>query len=97
MSLTDAQEIQALRKELTEHSHRYYVLAAPIISDQEYDAKFQRLKELEKDHPELYDANSPTQRVGSPFPTSMKAVKHAIQMLSLDNVYMIDVKMVLLG
>jgi len=74
MSLTDAQEIQQLRKDLTEHSFRYYSLGAPLISDQEYDGLFRRLIELEHDHPELSDPTSPTQRIGAKIPTSMRAV-----------------------
>jgi DNA ligase (NAD+) len=86
MSVTDAQRILELRKELTEHCLRYYVSNSPIISDHEYDALFAELVELEKEHPELADPNSPTMRVGSPVPTGLTPVKHRTRMLSLDKV-----------
>jgi DNA ligase (NAD+) len=86
MSMTDAQKILALRKELTDHSFRYYVANAPSISDQEYDKKFRELVALERDHPEMADANSPTMRVGCPIPNGLRKIRHKVKMLSLDNV-----------
>jgi DNA ligase (NAD+) len=85
MSVTDGQRILDLRRELTEHSFRYYVLNNPVLSDQDYDVLFKELLELERLHPEMGDPNSPTMRVGSVVPTSLNTVKHRTKMLSLDN------------
>lgn len=90
MSVMESQRILDLRKELTEHAFRYYVLSNPTIPDEEYDAKFKELIELEKAHPELNDPTSPTVRVGSPVPTGMRKVKHKVRMLSLDNMNSMD-------
>ena len=57
-------EIEALRAEILEHNRHYYDEDAPVISDFEYDALMRRLEELEAAHPEFYDPNSPSQRVG---------------------------------
>ena len=57
-------EVEQLRRELTEHNYRYYVLDDPLISDAEYDTLFRRLVELETQYPILHDPQSPTQRVG---------------------------------
>ena len=57
--------IEQLRKELHEHNYRYYVLNQPTIGDQDFDFMMKELQDLEAKHPELYDANSPSQRVGS--------------------------------
>lgn len=86
MSLTDAQRILQLRKQLTEHSFRYYVTNSAIISDQEYDTLFKELLGLEKIHPEMGDVNSPTMRVGSPIPSGLRKVRHRVKMQSLDNI-----------
>ena len=59
------ERIQQLRKELHEHNYKYYVLNEPSVLDQEFDAMLRELQELERQHPEMMDANSPTQRVGS--------------------------------
>lgn len=90
MSVTDAQKIVDLRKQLTEHAFRYYISNSPLISDQDYDALFRELVELEKNHPEMADLNSPTMRVGSPIPTGLRTVKHKVKMLSLDNLNNLD-------
>ena len=58
-------EIVALRKELAEANYKYYVENAPTLSDYEFDQRLKRLEQLEKAYPDMYDANSPTQRVGS--------------------------------
>ena len=63
--LTAEQEIKALREELKEQNYKYYVLSAPTMSDREFDEKMHRLQELEAAHPEMYDPESPTQKVGS--------------------------------
>lgn len=79
-------EVDELRAELDRHSHRYYVLDDPTVSDAEYDAMFRRLVELEAKYPELQSATSPTQRVGAAPADKFETVRHAMPMLSLDNV-----------
>ena len=80
--------IEELRRELHAHNHRYYVLAAPTISDREFDALLAELDMLEKAHPELDDPNSPTRRVGSDLDSDEFAkVAHSRPMLSLANSY----------
>lgn len=87
--LSAEQEIKALREELKEQNYKYYVLSAPTMSDREFDEKMHRLQELEAKHPELYDANSPTQRVGSDIGKidSFPRIRHRYPMLSLANTY----------
>ena len=63
MKSPPAKRIQELTTSLREHDYRYHVLAEPTISDREYDALMQELQELEREHPELIDPNSPSQRV----------------------------------
>ena len=70
-----------------EHNYKYYVLNEPSVSDQEFDAMLRELQELERQHPEMMDANSPTQRVGSDKSQSFAHVKHNTPMLSLANTY----------
>ena len=79
--------IVQLRQELHEHNHRYYVLNQPIIGDMEFDLLMHELQDLEAKHPDLYDANSPTQRVGSDLNQEFKQVEHKYPMLSLSNTY----------
>lgn len=79
--------ISRLRAEIEEHNYRYYVLDSPIISDREYDRLFQELLELEREHPELADPNSPTQRVGAPPSQAFPRHEHTVPMLSLANVF----------
>ena len=81
------QQIEALREELNKHNYDYYVLSSPTISDFEFDKKLKELSELEVAHPECFDANSPTQRVGSDINKSFKQVGHKYPMLSLGNTY----------
>ena len=78
---------QALRKEIMQHDHRYYVLAAPVINDREYDRLFKELQDLEERFPELADPNSPTQRVGGDITKNFPTVPHRWPMLSLGNSY----------
>jgi DNA ligase (NAD+) len=85
--MTIIQQIQKLRESLHEHNYRYYVLSQPTISDAEYDRLMQELIELEKEHPELYDPDSPTQRVGSDIDNAFDQVVHPYPMLSLSNTY----------
>ena len=80
-----ARRVDTLIEELQEHSHRYYVLSQPTVSDAEYDEKFRELQELEAAHPELVRADSPTQRVGAAPLAGFSTVSHKVPMLSLDN------------
>ena len=79
------EEIERLRREIEYHNYRYYVLDSPVISDEEYDRLFRRLQELEAKHPEFFDPNSPTQRVGAPPAEKFEPVRHTVPMLSLSN------------
>lgn len=81
------QKIQNLRAELNEHNHNYYVLDRPTISDFEFDQKLKQLQELEDQHPEFFDDNSPSQRVGGAITKNFKTVIHDYRMYSLDNSY----------
>ncbi|MCE2611909.1 NAD-dependent DNA ligase LigA [Flavobacteriaceae bacterium D16] len=81
------ESIEALRKELREHNYRYYVLDQPVISDYEFDMKLKELQQLEKEHPEYQDPNSPTQRVGGQVTKNFQTVVHQYRMFSLDNSY----------
>lgn len=81
------QQITTLRNELREHNYNYYVLDNPSISDFEFDQKLKQLQELEKAHPEFYDANSPTLRVGGEITKNFETVPHTYRMYSLDNSY----------
>jgi DNA ligase (NAD+) len=85
-----AHEIAALREEIREHDRRYYVDAAPTISDREYDKLFERLKELEAAHPALITPDSPTQRVGGEPLAELAHVTHRVPMLSMDNTYSVE-------
>lgn len=81
------ERIHTLSRELEEHNHRYYVLAAPVISDQHFDAMLKELEALEAEYPELADPNSPTQRVGGDITKNFPVVAHRYPMLSLSNSY----------
>jgi DNA ligase (NAD+) len=86
-NMNDKERIEELRRLLHEHNRRYYIQNDPIISDQEFDALMNELQTLEQRHPELYDANSPTQRVGSDLNGNFEQVEHKYPMLSLSNTY----------
>lgn len=79
--------IEQLRSQIHEHNYLYYVKNQPILSDSEFDALLQELQELESQHPEFYDKNSPTQRVGSDIDSQFTQENHAHPMLSLANSY----------
>jgi DNA ligase (NAD+) len=79
--------IDTLTAELKQHNYNYYVLAQPTITDYDFDQKLKQLAELEKQHPELADPNSPTQKVGGEVTKEFKTVKHRWPMLSLGNTY----------
>lgn len=81
------QTIQALREELNQHNYNYYVLDTPTISDFEFDAKLKQLQELETKHPEYFDEDSPTQRVGGSITKNFNTIVHEQRMYSLDNSY----------
>lgn len=85
--MDDIKRILELREQLHEHNHRYYVLNSPVISDFEFDALLRELQELEALHPEMYDPNSPSLRVGSDITKEFKQVQHKYPMLSLGNTY----------
>ena len=76
-----------LVKELNDHNYRYYVLAEPVISDYEFDMLLEKLSALEKEFPELMQADSPTQRVGGTITSEFTSAKHTYPMLSLSNTY----------
>ena len=80
------QEVEKLAEEINEHNHRYYVLDAPVISDEEYDHKFRRLKELEETYNYILP-DSPSRRIGAPPLDKFEKVKHTEPMLSLDNAF----------
>lgn len=83
----ESERILQLRKELHEHNYRYYVLNQPTIGDQEFDFLMHELQDLEARHPDMFDANSPTQRVGSDLNPEFRQVEHRYPMLSLSNTY----------
>ncbi len=78
---------EELRQALHFHLHRYHVLSAPVISDQEYDALFSELQQLEAAHPELVTPDSPTQRVGGYVSEKFEKVRHPAPILSLSNAF----------
>lgn len=82
------EEVKALRQQIEYHSNRYYNMDAPEITDYEYDMLMQRLKQIEKEHPELIDASSPTQKVGGSAKREAGVlVRHNVPMLSLQDVF----------
>jgi DNA ligase (NAD+) len=81
------EQIDNLRDELREHNYNYYVLDNPTISDFDFDVKLKELQVLEKEHPEFYDASSPTLRVGGAVTKNFETVVHESRMYSLDNSY----------
>ena len=85
--MDEKERITQLRRELHEHNYRYYVLNQPTIGDQDFDFMMHELQELEARHPEMYDPNSPTQRVGSDLNEEFRQVEHKYPMLSLANTY----------
>ncbi|MCK5545718.1 MAG: NAD-dependent DNA ligase LigA, partial [Desulfobulbaceae bacterium] len=89
MNMSDLEQLKAhlwdLRNNLNFHSHRYYVLDDPVISDQEYDRLFQELIDIEARYPDLVTPDSPSQRVGSTLLSKFQSVGHTYPMLSLEN------------
>lgn len=84
---TDTERLMELRKALEYHNNKYYIENAPEISDREFDELMHELEKLETAHPELYDPNSPTQRVGQDINREFTQVAHKYPMLSLGNTY----------
>jgi DNA ligase (NAD+) len=78
---------EQLCKELHDHDYRYYVLAEPVIADEQYDRLMRELQELEKQYPDLRSPDSPTQRVGGEPTKEFRTVVHDPPMLSLANTY----------
>jgi len=81
------QQIEALREQINQHNHQYYVLDDPLIPDAEYDRLFHQLQSLEKANPQLITADSPTQRVGSKPLEAFGKITHQVPMLSLANAF----------
>ncbi|WP_168565861.1 NAD-dependent DNA ligase LigA [Crateriforma spongiae] len=85
-----AEEVQSLRQQIRHHDRLYYVDATPEISDLQYDRLLKRLQQLEQDHPDLRDPDSPTMRVGDQPVAHLDQVAHRVPMLSIDNTYSRD-------
>ena len=81
------QKIESLREELRQHNYNYYILDNASISDYEFDIKLKELQALEDAHPDFFDSNSPTQRVGGTITKNFNTVVHDFRMYSLDNSY----------
>ena len=83
-------QIERLRQEIRHHDRKYYVEAAPQISDREYDRLMDQLRKLEAEHPELITPDSPTQRIGDSPVEGLTPVEHRIPMLSIENTYSVE-------
>lgn len=91
MAITSpAEEIRLLREQIRYHDRKYYVEAAPVVSDLEYDNLLKRLEELEAAHPEYVAPDSPTRRIGDEPIPELISVPHRLPMLSIDNTYSLD-------
>jgi len=90
VSQTAARKIESLRRQIERYDHLYYVVGEPEVTDREYDALLRELKELEDQHPELRDPDSPTQRVAHGLLPGFQTVRHSVPMLSLDNTYSLE-------
>ncbi|MFV0442360.1 MAG: NAD-dependent DNA ligase LigA [Planctomycetaceae bacterium] len=88
--MTPQAEVLSLRREIDRHNRLYYVEARQEIPDREFDRLLQRLRQLEQEHPELDDPDSPTHRVGGEPIEGFHSVEHRVPMLSIDNVYSED-------
>ena len=80
-------QIEELRRQIDYHNHKYYVEAAPEISDREFDQLLKKLQALEAEHPQFVTPDSPTQRVGGQPIAGFRQVEHRVPMLSIDNTY----------
>ena len=90
MAQSASQRIEELRELIRYHDRKYYVEAAPEISDRQYDRLLEELKQLEAAHPERITADSPTQRVGDQPVAGLTQVPHRVPMLSIDNTYSVE-------
>lgn len=90
MSENIQQKIEQLRQELHQHNENYYLLDTPTVTDYEFDMLLQELQDLEAKHPEFYDENSPTVRVGGGITKVFPTIQHKFRMYSLDNSYDFD-------
>jgi DNA ligase (NAD+) len=84
------ERITALRNELNQHNHNYYVLDKPTISDFEFDKKLEELQKLEEENPQFFNPNSPTQRVGGEITKNFENITHKNRMYSLANSYSLE-------
>ena len=82
--------IEQLRRELEHHNRRYYIDAAPEISDRDYDRLLKELEDLETAYPDLVTPDSPTQRVGGAPLAAFQPVTHNVPMMSLANTYDVE-------
>ena len=87
MATSPAEEVAALRKKLVRWASAYFEQDEPVVPDSDYDAAMQQLQRLEREHPELADPDSPSQRVGSAPLSAFESVVHRLPMLSLDNAF----------
>lgn len=85
--MTVKEEIIALRQQIALAQRAYYVDSNPIMSDVEFDVLFDKLSKLESEHPEFYDANSPTAKIGSDIDNELPEREHSVPVLSLDKCY----------
>ena len=85
--MTARQRIIFLRERLNYYNYKYYIETAPVVSDFEFDTLLRELQDLEAEHPEYADPNSPTVRVGSDITNEFRSVEHSFPMLSLSNTY----------
>ena len=90
MSKKDIDRIVELRELIHSYNTQYYIHSISLVSDYEFDQLLKELEELEIKYPELYDANSPTKRVGGDITKSFETVLHKYPMLSLSNSYSKD-------
>ena len=92
--IMDKKQAQKRTKELVGeinyHNYRYYVLDRPTISDEHYDALYRELVILEREYPELIQADSPTQRIGGKVKAGFKEVRHSKKRMSLDDIFSLD-------
>lgn len=84
------EKINILREEINQHNYNYYILDRPQISDFDFDKMLKELQDLENEHPEFFDENSPTQRVGGTVTKNFPTIVHEHRMYSLDNSYSIE-------
>jgi len=87
MAQSVEQRIKKLRDEINQHNYLYYIESRPSINDRDFDRLLSELIELEKQHPELITADSPSQRVGGDVQGELRPVRHAVPMMSIDNTY----------